>query len=263
MGIAPVTSQHRFEIMQTGIILNGRHFSSRYSGLKNDLVYLGGEFCQNLLPGPEEFGRALKTFKKRVVLVTPFLTDRLFKSIEAIIRKYSGGDGPLEIVANDIGLIHRVREKYASKARLSLGRILGNMLLKSSREAFIAKFLAENGITRIEADSAELLDRYGRLGGLSFTYHIPYSYLAVTRFCPWEKHWVDEKCRYTCLGAARKLTSRLIPRPLHLINCGYFADGGKPARNGNIDRIVYQPSACRPSNGRTPAGGQAGLETAS
>ncbi|MCX5785596.1 MAG: hypothetical protein NTX59_07895 [Elusimicrobia bacterium] len=227
--------------MQTGIILNGRRFFARYSGLKNDLIYLGSEFCRNLLPGPEEFGRALKTFKKRVVLVTPFLTDRSFRGIEAIIRKYSGRDGRLEIVANDLGLIHLIREKYSSKAQISLGRILGNVL-KSSRDAFIARFLAENGITRIEADSTDLPVRYGRFEGVSCTYHIPYSYMAVTRFCPWEKHWVDQKCRYTCFGAGKKLTSRLMPGPLRLLNCGYFMDGGKPVKNGNIDRIVYQPS---------------------
>jgi hypothetical protein len=209
--------------------------------LKTDLVYLGSEFCPNLLPGPAEFGLALKTFKKRVVLVTPFLTDRAFKGIEAIIKKYSGRKEKLEIVANDLGLIHLVGKKYSSVARLSLGRVLGN-LLKSSSDGFLVKFLSENKITRLETDSAELPERYGRLPGLSFTYHMPYSYMAVTRFCPWEKRWVDEKCRYTCLAGGKKLSSRLLPAPLHLISSGYFAAGGKPPKNGKIDRIIYQPS---------------------
>lgn len=226
--------------MKTGIILNGRSSPARYAALKADLVYLGSEFCQNLLPRPEDFSRAVKVFKKRVVLVTPFLTDRCFRDIEKILRAHSGGE-KLEIVANDLGLIDLVRKKYASKASLSLGRILGN-LMKSSSAEFMTGFLAGHGIKRAEADSPEQADRCGRFGGVACTYHIPYSYVAVTRFCPWEKHWVEENCRYTCQAGGKKLTSRLMPRPLLLMNCAYFTDGGKPAGNANIDRIVYQPS---------------------
>lgn len=226
--------------MKTGIILNGRTPPARYSALKADLVYLGSEFCQNLLPRPEDFSRAVKVFGKRVVLVTPFLTDRCFGNIEKIIRANSGGE-KLEIVANDLGLIHLVGKKYASKVTLSLGRVLGN-LMKSSSPGFMTGFLAGHGIARAEADSPEQADRCGRFGGIACTYHIPYSYVAVTRFCPWEKHWVGKKCRYTCQAGGKKLTSRLILQPLLLMNCGYFTDGGKPVRNANIDRIVYQPS---------------------
>lgn len=226
--------------MKTGIILSGRTQPARYSALKADLVYLGSEFCQNLLPRPEDFSRAAKVLKKRVVLVTPFLTDRCFGGIEKIIRAHSGGE-KLEIVANDLGLIHLVGKKYASKVALSLGRVLGN-LMKSSSAGFMTGFLAGHGITRAEADSPEQADRCARFGGVACTYHIPYSYVAFTRFCPWEKHWVQESCGYTCQAGGKKLTSKLLPRPLLLMNCGYFTDGGKPARNANIDRVVYQPS---------------------
>ena len=227
--------------MQTAMILNGRRFSARHSVPEIDVIYLGSEFCPNLLPGPVEFGRALKLFKKRVVLATPFLTDRRFGNIEAIIRKYSSEETPLEIVANDLGLIHLVRQKYAPRARVALGRILGHAL-RSSGDAFLEKFFAENRVFRVETDSPDLLARYERFPGLSHTYHIPYSYMGVTRFCPWERHWVEEKCRYACLGRAKKLTSSLIPRPLHLMSSGYFARGPMPPRNRGIDRIVYQPS---------------------
>ncbi len=232
-------------IMQTAMLLNGRRFSARYSGPKADLIYLGSEFCQNLLPGPAEFGRALKLFKKRVILVTPFMTDPFIRKAEAVIREYAAVDERLEIVANDLGLIHLVRQKYAAKVQLSLGRVLGHAL-KSSGCAFMTKFFAENGITRLEADSRELLDDYGRFPRLSRSYHIPYSYMGITRFCPWEKIWTGEKCGFTCLGGGKKLSSGLLPRPLHLINSGYFAPGIRPAGNWQIDRIVYQPPVHHP-----------------
>ena len=226
--------------MQTGILLNGRPMSEKYSGLKAGLIYLGSEFCQNLLPGPEEFGRALKVFRKPVVLATPLLTDGLFGNIETIIRKYAGKKERLEIVANDLGLIRLVAKKYASKTRLSLGRILGDFL-SSAPDAFLEKFFAENGITRVEADSQDMLSRYSRLKKLSCTCHIPWSHMAVTRYCPWEKHWVSEKCRHTCLGKSKKLTEARLRRPLRLINCGYFVESGELPKIGKMDRIVYSP----------------------
>lgn len=224
--------------MQTGIILNGRILPEKYSALKADLIYLGSEFCQNLLPGPEQFGRALKIFKKPVVLATPFLTDSSFPAIEAIIREYGTRKNRLEIVANDLGLIHLVAERYASKARISLGRVLGDFL-KSAPDVFLEKFLAANGINRIEADSAEVLSRYSAFKGLSFTSHVPYAHVSVTRYCPWEEHWTGEKCGYSCLGKSKELTDARLRMPLLLMNCGYFVDGGKLPRGVKPDRTVY------------------------
>ena len=224
--------------MQTAIILNGRILPEKYSGLKSDLLYLGSEFCQNLLPGPAQFGRALETFKKPVILATPFLTDSSFPDIEAIIRKYGTRKNKLEIVANDLGLIHLVTEKYAAKVRVSLGRVLGDFL-KSAPDAFLEKFLAANGITRIEADSAELLARYSAFKGLSFSSHFPYAHVSVTRYCPWEEHWTGEKCGHACLGKSKELASARLRLPLRLISCGYFVDGGKLPRSFKPDRTVY------------------------
>jgi len=225
-------------------MINGRPLSEKPSGAKADFVYLGSEFCQNLLPGPAEFGRALKAFGKPVVLVTPFLTDSLFGNIEAILRKYADKKNKLEIVANDLGLIHLAAKKYPLVTKLSLGRLLGDFL-KTATDAFLQKFFSEHGISGIEADSPELLRRYSRLQNLSFTYHIPYAHMAVTRYCPWENHWTGEKCRYTCLGKSKKLDEKRLRRPLRLVNCGYFIEDGKIPKSGRIDRIVYSPSVNR------------------
>lgn len=225
-------------------MINGRPLSEKPSGAKSDFVYLGSEFCQNLLPGPAEFGRALKTFGKPIVLVTPFLTDSLFGNIEAIIRKYADKMKKLEIVANDLGLLHLAAKKYSEVTKLSLGRLLGDFL-KTAADPFLEKFLSKHGVSRIEADSPELLRRYSSLQNLSITYHIPYSHMAVTRYCPWENHWTGEKCRYTCLGKSKKLEEKRLRRPLRLVNCGYFIEDGKIPKSGRIDRIVYSPSVNR------------------
>lgn len=230
--------------MQTAITINGRPLPGKNPGAKADLVYLGSEFCQNLLPGPAEFGRALKAFGKPVVLVTPFLTDQLFPGLEAIIRKYADKKNKLEIVTNDLGLIHLAAKKYSAVTGLSLGRLLADFL-KPAPDAFLEKFFGEKGIRRVETDSPELLGRYSRLKNISRTYHIPYSHMAVTRYCPWENHWTGEKCRYTCLGKSKKLDEKRLRRPLRLANCGYFLEDGKVPQGGKIDRIVYSPSVNR------------------
>lgn len=230
--------------MQTGIILNGRPLPGKNPGLKADLIYLGSEFCQNLLPGPAEFGRALKIFKKPVALLTPFLTDELFPDIETIIKKHAGKKNRLEIVANDLGLVHLAAKKYSAVTSLSLGRLLADFLSPAA-DSFLEKFFSKNGINRVETDSPELLHRYSRLKGLSYTYHIPYTHMAVTRYCPWENHWVGEGCRHACLGKSKKLSEPRLRQPLRLMNCGYFAENGKLPKSGLIDRIVYAPSVNR------------------
>ncbi len=175
------------------------------------------------------------------MLATPFLTDASFADIETIIRRYGTRKNKLEIVANDLGLIHLVAGKYASRTRLSLGRVLGDFL-KNAPDAFLKAFLAGSGITRVEADSADLLTRYSVFENLSYTSHLPYAHMSVTRFCPWEKRWTGKKCGHTCRGKSKELTDARLRRPLRLINCGYFTDCRKLPDNIKTDRTVYSLS---------------------
>lgn len=227
-------------MMETGILTDPKKLSAA-SGVKASLIYLGSEFCQNLLPTPAQFGKALALPGKRLVLATPLLTEPGLAAVERLLRAYPARGGKLELVANDLGLLRLVSKKYRGRVAPVIGRVLAG-ILKVSPDDFIKRFLAEHGIARLEADRAETVERYSGFPGLAFTFHAPYAYAGLTRFCPWEKRWTGEKCRFSCLRGPKKLQSRLLPEPLYLVNAGYFTAGGRPGGSGRIDRLVYDPA---------------------
>lgn len=220
---------------KTGITLNPRTLASG-RGTPADMVYFGSEFCQNLLPTPAQFVRARALTRRPVALATPLLTGDALRAVEAVLRAHPAGQGRLEVVANDFGLIHLAAKKYSGKVSLSVGRVLAGYL-KSSPNPFLAKFFREHGISRLEADRPETVERFSRFACLSFSYHASYACAGVTRFCPWEKLWTGKRCRFSCQRGARRLESRLLPETLYLVNAAYFTAGAKPG-GGRIDRLV-------------------------
>ena len=214
------------------------------SGLKGcGLLYLGDEFCQNLMPSPEDFERALKTFNGRVVLVTPLLTDEIFDEVERIIKKLASPKSKLEIVANDLGLLYTIRKKYAARVNVTLGRILGHRV-KMMPEGFAGRFLKEHGVSRVEIDDASLVRRFAPFKGVKLSFHSPFRYISVTRFCPWEKHW-PAPCGYACLGKIIKLKHRALPQPLFLKGASYRVKTSRAPKHPMIDRLVKEPVLLR------------------
>ena len=213
------------------------------SGLKGcGLLYLGDEFCQNLMPSTEDFEQALKKFKGCVVLVTPVLTDEVFDEVERIIKKFASPKNKLEIVANDLGLLHTVRKKYCARVNVTLGRVLGHRV-KVMPEGFAGKFLKEHGVSRVEIDDPSLVRRFAPFG-IKLSFHTPFRYISVTRFCPWEKHW-PESCNYACLGKIIKLEHRTLPQPLFLKGSSYSVKTSRAPSHPMIDRLVKEPVLSR------------------
>lgn len=208
-------------------------------GVRACAVYLGSEFCENLLPAPAQLKKAAALPGRRAVLVTPLLTEPSLKKVELLIKTWPAARGKLEIVANDIGLVHLAAKKYGAKVSLTAGRVLAGML-RNSPDAFVEKFIAEHGIARVETDRAEIAGRFTRFG-LPLSFHAPYAVAGLTRFCPWERRWTGGRCRFSCRKGPRPLKSRLLPEPLYLNAAGYFTAGKKPGGR-NIDRVVYDPA---------------------
>lgn len=208
-------------------------------GVRAGLVYLGSEFCENLLPKPAQFRKAAAPPGRRVVLVTPFLTEPSLKAVERLIQSRPAGSGRLELVANDLGLVRLAAKKYRGRVALSLGRVLAG-LLRNSPDDFIERFIAEHGVERVEADRPDIAARWARFG-LPVSFHAPYAAAGLTRFCPWERRWTGGRCRFSCRRGPRALKSRLLPEPLYLSTAGYFTAGEKPGGR-NIDRLVYDPA---------------------
>ncbi len=218
----------------------------RAAALKGfDLLYLGDEFCQNLLPARTDFGAAAEKFKGRVILVTPLLTDAVFDEMERVITSFSSAKNRLEVVVNDLGLLHTVKRRYALRVNVTLGRLFAHRV-KVMPPGFAARFLKEHGVKRVELDDASLLSRFEGIKGLKFSFHSPFRYLSATRFCPWERHW-PASCALSCLGKTQKLEHPRLPRPLLLKGQAYgLRTSGVPAHPA-LDRLVKEslPAAGR------------------
>ncbi|OGR51613.1 MAG: hypothetical protein A2049_09925 [Elusimicrobia bacterium GWA2_62_23] len=205
---------------------------------KAGLLYLGDEFCQNLVPSPEDFALALAKFPGRVALVTPLLTDAAFDSVEEIIKAQSSPRRRLEVVVNDLGLLHTLKTRYARRVLVSLGRVFAHRV-KVMPRSFAAGFLKKHNVKRVELDDPALLPRFEGLG-LKVSFHTPFRYVSVTRFCPWERHW-PAGCGYACEGRVKELEHPRLPAPLLLKGQAYGLKTGAPPRHPAIDRLVQEP----------------------
>lgn len=205
-------------------------------------LYLGDEFCQNLLPSAEDLGLALDAFNGRAVLVTPLLTDEVFDGVETLIRRFSSARRRLEVVVNDLGLLHTLRTAYPRRVMVSLGRVLGHRV-KVMPPGFARDFMKKHRVTRIETDDRALLPRFDNFG-LKLSFHTPFRYLSVTRFCPWERHWPGP-CALSCLGKVRRLDHPRLPSQLILKGQAYGIRGAAAPGHRLMDRIVSEPAAGR------------------
>lgn len=214
-------------------------------GLKGfGLLYLGDEFCEQLLPAADDLKRAGKLFRGRTVLVTPLLSDAAIDKVERLLRSFSSAKNRLEVVVNDLGLLHLLRARYAARVSVTLGRVFAHRL-KVMAPSFAAGFLKEHGVVRVELDDPALPERFARYAGLKLSFHSPFRYLSATRFCPWERHWPGP-CAASCLGKMTRITHPRLPRPLLLRGAAYgIRTAGIPA-HPRIDRVVIErlPARC-------------------
>lgn len=200
-------------------------------------LYLGDEFCSNLLPDGEDMRRAA-SLGAAVTLVTPLLSDEAFDRVEALAGGFPRGSARLEIVVNDLGLLRVLRGRRWGRVAVSLGRVLGHRV-KVMPPDFARAFLKEHRVSRVELDDPALLPRFEPFG-LKVSYHLPFRYISTTRFCPWELHW-PAPCSFACLGRVRKLEHPRLPAPLLLSGQAYGLRSAAAPRHPLIDRVVTGP----------------------
>ncbi|MFA6030839.1 MAG: hypothetical protein WC969_13355 [Elusimicrobiota bacterium] len=204
-----------------------------------DALYLGDEFCLNLLPEPDEFARARRAFGGRTVLTTPLLTDAALDSVLRIVDANASAREPLELVVNDLGLLCELRRRRrAGRVRAALGRVFGHRVKVMAR-TFAERFLKEQGLARIELDDPALLARFASFG-LPLSFHAGFRYVSVTRFCPWERHW-PAPCAYACVGRSRVLEHAKLPQPLVLRGSAYGVSTAAAPKHPLVDRVVTEP----------------------
>jgi len=192
--------------IEQGIRLSGQAFLDRRLEPmleRFDWVYLGSEFCENLLePGLGSEATRLQQMGKKVCLLTPLLTEKgagalaaIFKRLRKLLASGHLSADRFEITINDFGALElAAREKLP--VRLNAGRqFCPNAFSSRARDLTVLNapsldFLARYGITRYEISTTGHRPRtnFAPCGPFyrkqfSLTLYYPYLPLATTRTC--------------------------------------------------------------------------------
>jgi len=241
-----------------------------------DRLYFGHEFCERLLPGPEDVRRALEIAAETdmaFTLVTPYMSDGGMDSLAALLEVLLRHAPGSEIVLNDWGTLVLLREVDASGRLLP---VLGRLLTKQARDPrlhraadtlssgamdhfkrtnvdtpMLTRFLREQGVTRVELDNPEHgIERDDP--AIPASLYTPFVYLTTTRVCvtnsrfePSASRRVVMPCAFECRTASYRLRHERMPCDLQAKGNTIFVRNDVLPTNlaaVNVDRIVHQLS---------------------
>lgn len=235
-------------------------------------LYFGQEFCERLLPSVGQLDQMLDQARElglAFTLVTPYVTEEGLERVEALVEHLSGRGSEYEVVVNDWGVLHWLRESYPK-----IVPVLGRLLTKQKRGPRIlnlkglvpdamldhfrrsnvdlqimVEFLKKMGITRVELDN--LLQGVARENPLAASIYTPYAYISTTRLCLTNScdHRTQSlraifPCGQECRIYRFRLTHPSMPVPLILGGNTYFYRLDELPANLEqlgIDRVVFQP----------------------
>jgi hypothetical protein len=241
-----------------------------------DRVYIGAEFCENLLEDRYAAdAERLQALGKKVCLLTPLLSDKgaglLDKLFSALLRRVRAGrldPAGLEITVNDFGAAELARRR-ALPFRLSAGRQLsGNAFVQvrdrlelQSRRAL--EYFRGLGVARFELATSGSLPavnfggvRFGAgLPPFSLTLYYPYLNLTTTRTClvgmpdiPAEVSVKGITCARECQACAFRVAHPWIKEKLYIRGNTVFMEfpekfytSERQLARRRIDRLVYCP----------------------
>jgi len=242
--------------------------------LKNfDSVYIGAEFCENLLPAPAELARQVKFFLrlgKKIRVLTPLLTDSGLKRFAGCLKVLAplARNGKVEVTVNDLGAAALAR-RTAPGMPLSLGRLLYDNvflfkkdILRLVSPASLA-FLTGLGIRRFELSSAGKFpetnfadkDVKPLLKDFAISLYYPYLNLSTARACltgmtptPAGQAFSGVKCRKECFVSSFKAAHPLVREELLVRGNTVFLEfpekfyaAEKDLEELRADRLVYCP----------------------
>lgn len=238
-----------------------------------DRFYIGEEFCENLLPGPERlaaFAGALLTEGKKVCVLTPPVSDRGLAALEKLFSALEGlgrRAGDLELTVNDFGALALARRRLPGFV-LGAGRALYRNAFRADKNSIrvidprALDGFAELGVRRFEVPAGRgLKTNFSEGAGVagrrkfSLTMYYPYSSVTSARSCLLgtpaaarygTASYVD--CRRECLAASFEITNPCIKEKFFMRGNALFLKlAGKPGPErrllaARIDRLVYDPS---------------------
>jgi hypothetical protein len=207
--------------------------------LKYDRVYIGSEFCQNILPSIEDIKFLRTKGVKKITLLTGLMVTRRLKEFEKSLESIFKVEKKIEIVVNDLGLLRFLHLNYPKRADILLGRPVSIDYLRMPKE-FLKGFFNKYNIKRIESDENNMVEDLPLNSFLKVSFHFPLHYVCMTRYCPFEKK-LTLNCRHSCENKILKLKhSGMGKSPLILHNNAYFF-ANKPCYHKTVKRLVYKP----------------------
>ncbi|HAT72653.1 MAG TPA: hypothetical protein DCS63_07540 [Elusimicrobia bacterium] len=204
---------------------------------KYDMVYLGSEFCQNLLPAKDDFRLLAEAGAKKIVLLTAPMSGEGLRRAFALITWLSRRGVAFEVVVGDLGLLRLIGKMKNVKPFVSISRVLCREFT-SMPAVDMELFSKKYGISRVETDSgAAVLKLLGR--SLLINFHYPFRYAVLSRYCPFLRK-IGVCSGRPCAGKSVKLIHPgFSAHSLFLRNNTYFFKNRTPSDRTGIKRLVY------------------------
>ena len=244
-----------------------------YVNPKFTRLYFGQEFCETLLPAPEELQQVLDFVQRKKLAftwVTPYLTQAGLKCLANLDKLVADTLPQAEVIINDWGHLRQLK-----LAGLNLKPVLGRLLTKQKRGPRTLKllphftpqalehfqsipahlphythWLKEQGFIRLELDN--LLQGINSSGAqLEASLYYPFAYISTTRWClsnsctnPQKPTHLITPCAQECQRFSFTLRHKEMPVPLYLKGNTIFFNNPKLPQNLEelkITRKVYEP----------------------
>lgn len=160
-------------------------------------IHLGNEFCDRLIPTPEELKKVtVKTQQQGLILtlVTPMLTDAGLRRLDKLLPELPDGT---EVVINDWGTLQRLRTDYTALVPV-LGRMLNKMIkdprLPSAKWTQLHSYTSQQEhfqslLRRFSIDQMEMdVPPFAKINQfmcapMGLNVHLPYGYTFKGRMC--------------------------------------------------------------------------------
>jgi len=248
---------------------------SKIENFKFERIYFGSEFCTNLIPDLKEIKKVVDFCEKnklKLTFLTPFVTPDALKKIKKLLIFFKEKNmNGFEIVFNDWGLFHFLKERYSFK--LSMGRLLTKQKKDPSfiEDLFDSSFLNLNEDTKLiikecSMDCTDLLKNFilknkiSRIEldnvyqGINIDFDIkkslyyPFVPVTLTRFCKAHSYYSKKAyirgknpCNKECLKSHYSHVVNNV-RLFLKGNTQFYCNNLLPKNIKIFDRIVFEPT---------------------
>lgn len=215
-----------------------------------DRVYIGNEFCQNLLASRTELMQQVsyvKGYGKNISFVTPYLTDT--NRLRALLDSLENNCIDAELIVNDFGVLD-ISKEYGLK--IVLGRVLANHIMKddlelSDNSSYTSNIFRKLGVRRVEISNKGPEMKINCSFPVSLYY--PYFYISTSRRCMHgfprrflKQGFAMRECRTQC--GNWEIKNRKMDEKIRIIgNTNFICRNNLPIKENipSVDRLVFMP----------------------